>query len=185
MIEGLVRMPETQRRACAAFVITFGFTVVAWACVHDLYLIHIEPRHFTEYHRALLPISDHRLLALQYATVATFGPGMVFGALAFATSRLGSQRTPHTLRFAWLGFLPVIALIETSALLVGQLASHRHLAGRSLPYPAWLYPDETAGIAYSQSVNLTAYPAAAVFGGLYLLTLWWLRNQAPALTQPA
>lgn len=169
-------IPESERRACAAFVITFGLTIIAWAFAHDLYLIHAEPRHFTEYHRPLLPISDLRLLALQYATVATFGPGMVFGALTFATGRLGS-RTPHPLRFAWLAFLHFIALIEISALLVGKLASSRHAAGQPLPYPEFLYPDTTAGIAYSQSVNLTAYLAAAVFGGLYLLTLLLLRKR--------
>ena len=169
-------LSPAERRTCAAFVITFALTIITWACAHDLYLIHVEPRHFTEYHRPLLPISDLRLLALQYATVATLGPGMVFGALAFSASRLGS-RSPHTLRFAWLAFLPFIALIEISALLVGKLAGIRHAAGQPLPYPASLYPDNTAGIAYSQSVNITAYLAAAAFGGLYLLTLLLLRKR--------
>lgn len=169
-------LSPAERRTCAAFVITCALTIITWAFVHDLYLIHVEPRHFTDYHRPLLPLSDLRLLALQYATVATLGPGMVFGALAFSSSRLGS-RSPHTLRFAWLSFVPFIALIETSALLVGKLASSRHAAGHPLPYPASLYPDETAGIAYSQSVNITAYLAAATFGALYLLTLLLLRKR--------
>lgn len=164
-------IPESERRTCAAFVITFGVTIIVWASLHDLYLIGIEPRHFTAYHRPLLPLSDHRLLALQYATVATLGPGMVFGALAFAASRLGS-RTPHSLRSAWRLFLPVIAIIETCTLLAGSWARMRHAAGQSLPYPEALYPDATARIAYSQSVNITAYLAAAGFGGLYLVALW-------------
>lgn len=169
-------IPESERRTCAAFVITFGVTIIAWACAHDLYLIDVEPRHFTEYHRPLLPIADHRLLALQYASVATLGPGMVFGALAFAASRLGS-RNPHTLIAAWRLFVPFILLIETAALLVGELANLRYANGESSPYPESLYPDTTAGIAYSQSVNITAYLAAAVFGGLYLLTLLLLRKR--------
>ena len=171
-----LRITQSERPVLAAFVITFGLTIIIWAGAHDLYLIHVEPRHFTEYHRPLLPWSDLRLLALQYATVATLGPGMVFGALAFTASRLGS-RTPHTLRFAWGVFLPYIALIETSALLVGKLAANRHAAGQPLPYPGHLYPDTTAGIAYSQSVNITAYLAAALFGGLYLLTLLLIRKR--------
>jgi hypothetical protein len=51
-----------------------------------------------------------------------------------------------------------------------------------LPYPGHLYPDTTAGIAYSQSVNITAYLAAALFGGLYLLILLLFRKPAPVLT---
>jgi hypothetical protein len=182
MIGRIPRLPDSERRNCAVFVITFGLTIITWACAHDLYLIHVEPRHFTEYHRPLLAISDLRLLAFQYAAVATLGPGMVFGASIFIVCRLGSQRTPHTLRFAWLSFLPFIALIETTALLVGKLAGNRHAAGQPLPYPETFYPDTTAGIAYSQSVNLTAYLAAATFGGLYLLTLLMLRKPALDLT---
>ena len=57
------------------FALAFAVVVVSWACLHDVYLIGIEPRHFTEYHRPLLPIRNHTLLALQYAFVATVGPG--------------------------------------------------------------------------------------------------------------
>ena len=163
-------IPETERHTLARFVIVFALTIMAWAAAHDLYLISVEPRHFTEYHRPLLPLSDHRLLALQYATVATLGPGMVFGALAFAACRIG-PRASHSLRFAWRLFLPFIVLIEASTLAVGAWARARYAAGQSLPYPDWLYPDTTAGIAYSQSVNVTAYLAATAFGGCYLVTL--------------
>jgi hypothetical protein len=173
------RLPisEIERRTLARFVIVFALTIMAWATAHDIYLIGVEPRHFTEYHRPLLPLSDHRLLALQYATVATLGPGMVFGALAFSAGRLGS-RAPHSLRSAWQRFLPFIVLIEASALLVGAWARARYAAGQSLPYPDWLYPDTTAGIAYSQSVNVTAYLAAATFGGCYLVSLAWIRSRS-------
>jgi len=170
-------IPETERRTLAWFVIVFALTIMAWAAAHDLYLISVEPRHFTEYHRPLLPLSDHRLLALQYATVATLGPGMVFGALAFAACRLG-PRASHSLRFAWRLFLQFIVLIEASTLAVGAWARARYAAGQSLPYPDWLYPDTTAGIAYSQSVNVTAYLAATVLGGCYLVTLAWINRRS-------
>jgi len=160
-------IPDTERRTLARFVIVFALTIMAWAAAHDL---------FTEYHRPLLPLSDHRLLALQYATVATLGPGMVFGALAFAACRLG-PRASHSLRFAWRLFLPFIVLIEASTLAVGAWARARYAAGQSLPYPDWLYPDTTAGIAYSQSVNVTAYLAATAFGGCYLVTLAWISRR--------
>ena len=172
----LPSLAETERPHLVRFVITFALTIVTWACAHDLYLIHVEPRHFTEYHRPLLPITNHALLALQYATIATFGPGMVFGALAWAVSRRG-DRPPHTLRFAWILFVPTILLVETATLLVGSYARSRHAAGLPLPYPDSFYPDNTAGIAYSQSVNLTAYLGAVTLGGAYLLTLFLLRHR--------
>ncbi len=180
-----MRLPlaDHERRNLAAFVIVFGLTIVGWAFVHDLYLIGVEPRHFTEFHRPLFPITDPALLALQYATVATFGPGMVFGAVAFAVCRLGSH-PPIGLRRAWVCFLPFVALIETSTLAVGQFARARHAAGEPLPYPAVLYPDTTAGIVYSQTVNITAYLAAAGFGLAYLVATW-LRRQGRASTSAA
>jgi uncharacterized membrane protein YidH (DUF202 family) len=164
------------RSQLARFVIFFALTIVAWACAHDLYLISVEPRHFTEYHRALLPIHNHELLAIQYATIATFGPGMVFGALACAVSIAG-KRPPHSLRFAWTCFVPFIFAIEAAAVGVGTWARSRQAAGLPLPYPDWLYPDDTAGIAYSQSVNLSAYLGAFVLGGLYLGLLILLRSK--------
>ncbi len=169
-----LRLSDCERRNLAGFVIGFGITIITWATLHDIYLIGVEPRHFTEYHRPLLPITNHTLLALQYATVATLGPGMVFGAFAFACSRLG-RRVPLGFRTAWLTFLPFVALIEITALLVGRHAASLHAHGLALPYPAAFYPDGSAGIAYTQSVNVTAYFAAAVFGASYQLLLVLLR----------
>lgn len=179
MCLSMPRLPldENERRNLAAFVIAFGVTIVAWASAHDLYLIRVEPRHFTDYHRPLLPITNHALLALQYATVATFGPGMVFGAAAYASARIG--RSPRiSVRRAWWAFLPFIVVIEGAALLAGELGRSRHAADSTPLFPAWVYPDATAGIAYSQSVNVTAYLAAAVFGALYLALLYLGRGAA-------
>jgi hypothetical protein len=167
-----LRIPvsEDERRNLAVFVIAYGVTIVAWASVHDIYLIGVEPRHFTAYHRPLLPISNHTLLALQYALIATLGPGMVFGAITFVTCRLGSWPQIEAGK-AWCLFLPVIAFIESVALLAGTFARSRYDAGLPLPYPAIFYPDTTAGIAYSQSVNITAYLAATGIGFVYQLGL--------------
>lgn len=173
--------PKSEHRVLSLFVMTFGLTVTVWAWAHDLYLIGVEPRHFTEYHIPLLPISDHRLLALQYAVIATLGPGMVLGALTFAVCRIG-KRVPHSLITAWKVLLPFIALIEAASFVVGKLAVARLKAGGLLPYPETFYPETTPGIVYTQSVNITAYIAAVILGGVYLITLLLLRNPAPALT---
>ncbi|CAM2858998.1 hypothetical protein [Rariglobus hedericola] len=171
-----IPIADRERPALAGFVILFAVTIVSWAVLHDIYLIGVEPRHFTVYHRPLLPLSNPILLAMQYAVVATVGPGMVFGGLSFSASRLGALR-PLSLRFAWFLFLPFIAVIECSALMMGALARSRHAGGGSLPYPSAFYPDTTAGIAYSQSVNISAYVGAVSFGGLFLMTLLLVRRQ--------
>ena len=165
-----LKTPDGEQRTLAAFVIAFGLTIAAWACAHDLHLINVEPRHFTAYHRPLLPISNHGLLAVQYAIIATLGPGMAFGALTFAVCRLGS-RPRLSLRLAWWLLLPCLTLIESTALLSGMIARHRYAAGQPSLYPASLYPDASVGIAYSQSVNITTYLAAIGFGLVYLMTL--------------
>jgi hypothetical protein len=165
-----IPLDDHERRTFTVFVIGYALTIVLWAFAHDLYLIGVEPRHFTDYHRPLLPLSNHGLLALQYAIVATLGPGMVFGAITFAVCRLGPWPTIKA-SHAWCSFLPFVFLIECTCLLVGAFARFRHIAGESLPYPRTLYPDSTEGIAYSQSVNITAYLAAAVFGFVYLVFL--------------
>jgi hypothetical protein len=177
-----IPVPDHERPALAKFVIAFAVTIVAWASLHDVYLIGVEPRHFTVYHRPLLPLSNPVVLAAQYATVATLGPGMVFGALAFALGRLGKGRQ-LSLLFAWSIFLPVIVLIESQALFMGAIARSRHATGRALLYPGALYPDNTAGIAYSQSVNISAYLGAVCFGGLYLMALFIIRRWRPRLTR--
>lgn len=163
-------LPPPERDQLARFALAFAAIIVAWAIAHDLYLIHVEPRHFTEYHRPLLPIRDLRLLALQYATVATLGPGLVFGALAYAACRAGRRRR-LALRPAALGFAGVIAAGELVILALGRYSFSSYKAGAGTLYPPALYPDLTDGIVYSQSVNISAYLVAPALGAAYLAAL--------------
>ena len=163
-------LPPSERDQLARFALTFAAIIVGWAVAHDLYLIHVEPRHFTEYHRPLLPLHDLRLLALQYATVATVGPGLVFGALAYAACRAG-RPAPLALRPVALGFAGVIATGEMIILALGRYSFSTYKAGYGPLYPAVLYPDTTDGIIYSQSVNISAYLVAPAFGTAYLAVL--------------
>lgn len=164
-------------------MIGIGLTIAAWAWAHDLHLIGVEPRHFTEYHWQLLPLSNPALLALQYAVIATLGPGMVFGAAAFVVCRLGVRPRLSPV-IAWLSLLPFVAMIEAASRLMGTIARERRLAGLAPPYSEAFYPDETAGIAYTQSANITAYAAAVAAGTLYLAALWWLRCRRTGAARP-
>lgn len=171
------------------FALAFALTIVAWACAHDIRLVGVEPRHFTVYHRPLLPISNHTLLAVQYAFVATVGPGLAFGFLAWAASR-GGSRPPRRLAPVLLGFLGLIAAVETALIFVGHRAAQLAEQGRPPLYPEFLYPEFTVGMVHTQTVNLTAYWLAPVCGAFYLFAVFLTRPrrtpEAPQIaTTPA
>lgn len=171
-------IPDQERPHLARFALAFAGVIVGWACLHDLYLIGIEPRHFTDYHRPLLPIKNHALLALQYASVATFGPGLAFGYLAWLACRSG-RRTPRRLRTSLAGFAVLMLCVEIALVLLGRQAMQRATAGLPPVYPAWVYPDETAGILTSQTINVTAYWLAPLCGVVFLCGLWATRGRPP------
>ncbi len=180
MFKLLPQLPQAGRDQLARFALTFAAIIVGWAVAHDLHLIHVEPRHFTEYHRPLLPITDLRLLALQYATVATLGPGLVFGALAYVVCRgnLLSRvppAPPLPLRAAALGFAGVVVIGELVILGLGAYSLNQYKAGAGPLYPLALYPDRTEGIIHSQSVNISAYLVAPALGATYLFGIWLRR----------
>lgn len=164
-------VPNGERGPLVRFALVFCGLVVGWACLHDLYLISIEPRHFTEYHRPLLPIQHHGPLALQYATVATTGPGLVFGFLAWLACRAGPRR-PVSLVRAARGFAIVMTLVEAGLVLLGAYARERFAQGLAPLYPPWAYPDETLGILVTQTINISAYLLAPLAGTLYLAGLF-------------
>lgn len=173
-------VPDAERGPLARFALTFAGMIVGWAILHDLYLIQVEPRHFTEYHRPLLPISHHALLAVQYATVATFGPGLVFGFLAWLACRTG-QRAKVSLGSGAGGFALLMLGIEAALLLIGAHARSRIAEGRPPLYPVFTYPDETPGILISQTVNISAYLIAPTAGAIYLLARFFIRPRTSPL----
>lgn len=172
-------LSPAERDALARFVLVFAAIILAWACAHDLWLIHVEPRHFTEFHRPLLPLTDPRLLALQYATVASLGPGMVFGALAYAACRAG-RGAPWSLGRVAASFGVVLLAVEVAVVALGRWSLARWRAGGDPPYPVGLYPDFTDGIVFSQSVNISVYLLAPTSGALFLVGCWWARRRRVA-----
>lgn len=167
-------IPESERAHCVRFLVGFGGLIVAWAVVHDLNLMRIDHRHFTEFHRPLLPLSSHFLLAIQYAVVATLGPGLLFGAVAFCLCRLGPWQTIR-FRKAWFGFLPFLVAVEAASLFAGYLARKRFIEDGSFLFPEVFYPDVSPGILFTQSANIAAYLAAFIGSLLFFLILTLVR----------
>ncbi|MFH1499184.1 MAG: hypothetical protein ABII82_15320 [Verrucomicrobiota bacterium] len=167
-----------ERPTRVRFVLAFAALVVGWAVLHDLWLIRVEPRHFTEFHRPLLPISDLNLLAVQYAVFATLGPGLAFGFLAHAACR-GGDRPPARLVTVLAGFAVLMVAVEVVLQLLGYWSLARFKAGGDPLYPGLLYPELSDGIVFSQTVNVSAYALAPLCGAFYLLAVWrWRRRRA-------
>jgi hypothetical protein len=158
-------LPPEERPIAVRFALYLALSVFGWTALHDIHLIHIEPRHFTEFHQKLLPIENLVLLALQYAFVASFGPGLLFGFLGYAFSRLG--RGPkfepwHVTK----GFLLVIFSLECVLLGIGHFAwLHFERTGTVL-YPKTWYPELEIGLVYTQTINISAYLLAPAVGFL-------------------
>jgi hypothetical protein len=168
-------VPESERRPLVIFVTGFTLLVLVWACLHDMALMRMEPRHFTEFHRTLLPLASPVWLAVQYAVVATLGPGMVFGALAWAMCRLGNRHPKLQPGVPFLLFVPLLLLMELAARVIGRMALLRHKAGLPSFFPEYWYPEQTSGIVYTQTVNITTYLAAVAGGMVFLAGLRLLR----------
>lgn len=165
-----------ERKTRVRFVLVFAALIVGWAVLHDLWLIRVEPRHFTEYHRPLLPITNLNLLVVQYAVVATLGPGLAFGFLAHAACR-GGKAPPVRLVAVVAGFVALMAAVEFVLQLLGHWSSARFKAGGGPLYPEWLYPELSDGIVFSQTVNVSAYALAPLCGAVYLFAVWRRRGR--------
>ncbi|MBC2593291.1 hypothetical protein H5P28_03355 [Ruficoccus amylovorans] len=162
----------------AFFKIVLGTAamVVAYGILHDQYLIRVSARHFTEFHPAIFDTENITLLALGFAVMATFGPGLVLGYLMYAAARLG-QRVRAEPGGVFLTVLVLLLLLELIAVSTGQLAPllNEH---DLLPFPPELYPDSTPEILITQTTQLVAYLLAPVLSGLGLAWVYFRRAKA-------
>jgi hypothetical protein len=173
-------IPDSERPHLTKTLALFAGVVVTWAVLHDIHLAQIEPRHFSEYHRELLAITNPILLAIQYAVVATLGPGLAFGFLAYTACRLGSRQKARLVP-ACAGFVGVLIVVEVALRFIGHSSREMVLAGKNPLYPLALYPELSPGIVYTQTVNISAYLLAPTAGSLYLACLYFRRKRQSAL----
>ena len=174
-------IPKAQHAAFIRHAWTYSLTIIIWAILHDLILISVEPRHFTEFHTGFYPFENPALLAIEYAAVATFGLGMMFGMITFAVTQLGRARSPLNFAFAYKRFFILLFCIESLSLLSGYIDRIRIQKGLTHAfYPELWYPDATTGIAFTQTANITAYLCAAIGSAIFFLYLAWSRFQQSA-----
>lgn len=180
-----IRLPITKEKhpAFIRHAWVYSLTIVIWAVLHDLILISVEPRHFTEFHSRLYPFENHVLLAIEYAMVATFGLGMMFGIITFVISQLGKPDEPLSFTFAYKRFFILLFSIETLSLLAGFIDSNRIKQGLNHSfYPDAWYPDTTTGIAFTQTANISAYLLALVGSAIFFLYLFKSRRNLAFIT---
>ena len=171
-----MQLSSDERPILVRFALAFALVIVGWAVLHDLHLITVEPRHFTVYHRPLLPIHSHALLAVQYALVASFGPGIAFGFLAYFAAR-GGTAPKSEFRVVLCGFVAVLILVELVLLTIGSSAKTTFSTHGTTLFPKNWYPELTASEVYTQTVNIGAYLFAPLSGVAYLLVVRMKRRR--------
>jgi hypothetical protein len=170
-------VPSQESSHLLRFVVAFASIIVTWAMVHDLHLMAVEPRHFTEFHPPLLDLKSPPLLAAQYAVVATSGPALAFGFFAYFACRSVPLPKVSLLKPA-VGLVAVLIIIEMLLRWMGHHARVRWVTTHTTMLPAILFPERTPDLVYTQTINLAAYLIAPLSGALYLLAIWGWRKRA-------
>lgn len=156
------------------YTIVFGIwaEVFLYCLLHDQYLIRIAPEHFTLYHPPLWGIEDLTLLAAAWAFRASIGPGLVLGLASLFLGRAG--RRPKIAPATMLKIVPgLILLTEIAGLAAGGSVWR---SGKAL-YQEAIYPDMTAPILISQTIQVTCYLAGALASAGFLGWLIWKRRK--------
>lgn len=143
------------------------------AAMHDQYLIRIHAEHFTVWHYRIPFTTNHTLLAILYALGASITPGLVLGTILFVAGRLFSP-PKKSLRTIFAGVVLVALAVEICALMAGFLAWRQ----KKGIFPEILYPDDTAGLAITQSIQITAYLSGMVFSLILITWIWLSRLRA-------
>lgn len=155
---------------CLSTILGVWLMVFVYAAIHDQVIIRIHPEHFTVWHYEIPFTRDLSLLALLYALGGSISPGLFLGTVLYVTGRLFNlPKKSRSWIFVRVGL--VIVLAEICAAIAG-LAAWR--MGRGV-YPDFFYPDYSAGLAITQSAQLTAYLAGAFFSMLLVVGTWWSR----------
>ncbi len=157
--------------------VVYGVWMAVWlyATLHDLYLIRIAPEHFTEYHYKIPFTENLTLLAILYALGASISPGLLLGTVLYFVGRFGSRPklNPGSIIFSTVW---VCLAVECCAVATGLMAWH---LGRGI-YPEWVYPDETPGIAITQTIQVTAYLSGMVLSLALIVWTWRRRRKLAA-----
>ncbi len=169
-------IPEEEKGAFFKIVLGTAAMVIAYAILHDQYLIRVSPRHFTEYHPNIFPVSNLTLLAACFAITATFGPGLVLGYLMYAAARLGRKQKTEIAE-VYLNVFFLIVVLEIIAVSIGLLAPLLAERGQ-LPFPGEWYPDKTKGILVTQTTQIVCYLLAPILSSIALIKIYKRRSQA-------
>ena len=163
-------LPGESLGTCLRVIFGVWLLVFLYAALHDQILIRIHPEHFTVWHYEIPWTRNLTVLALLYAFGGSVSPGLALGSMLYVSGRLFALPKKSVFWILWRVGL-VIVLAEAAAIGAGLVAWR---LGHGL-YPDLLYPEDSAGLAITQSVQLTAYGAGAFFSLLLVVWTWWSR----------
>ncbi len=159
----------------------WGLTAI-YAAVHDQYIVHIAPEHFTIYHKPLWNIQSPELLALAYAFRASLGPGLILGMVCAFVARLGPQPKVSP-RYVLTGTIVVIACAEILSVMSGLWVYFK----QDTLYPAIWYPDKSQAILITATIQFSCYLFGATLSLIFLLIIIRkrIRSKPPSLQSTA
>jgi hypothetical protein len=164
-------VPDESWKSFLTVFLGTWLAVWFYAAAHNQYLIRIAPEHFTVWHYKMPFTQDYTLLGILHAGGASISPGGILGALLYVTGRLFDRpRVPARkliLSTAWV-WLAVEVCAIASGLIVWR-------TGRPL-YPDTLYPAKSLGLLITQTIQITAYAAGALFSLGLLAWTWHTRK---------
>jgi hypothetical protein len=163
----------TERRSVIySFACRVWWRVALYAVLHDQYIVRIDPRHFTDYHKPLWSIKSPALLAATHAFLASIGPGFLLGIACAVAGWMGSRpRIPD--RYVLRGVLLVIVSAEITALLSGLWVL---TTGKPF-YPDFIFPEETLSLVITQTIQVTCYLASTFFSTVLVCSIWRKRQR--------
>jgi hypothetical protein len=144
--------------------------VAAYAILHYQFIVIINPEHFAVHHPNYFNILHPSLRAAVCAFLASIGPGIFLGVLLYFAARYGNalQISPGRVLA---GTICMIFITEICAISTGLYVFQ---TGR-LIYPDACYPSLALTMTTTQTIQITAYLAGAVFSALLIMYVIYKR----------
>jgi hypothetical protein len=165
-----------RRRDFYTIIAATCLMVIAYAVLHDQYLVRIAPERFTVYHEPLWGIDNPPLLAAAYALCAGLVPGLALGFVCALIAQCGERLALSPAQV----LRGVACVILATELLAAATGIYVYLSGNLL-YPHDFYPDKSLPLVTTQTIQLTAYFAGAAFSCIYFAILLRRRLSASSL----
>lgn len=147
-----------SRKSAYSLAAAIWAIVTLYAVLHDLYIVRMNPEHFTLYHDPMWGLRSPRQIALGYAFRGLWYPGVILGMACTLAARADSMPRLNR-RFVLKCVGALMAVTETICVVSGVVVYRRGLG----IYPDAFYPDPRLIHQVTQTIQITGYWVATVW----------------------